>query len=138
MTMPSVTCVVRPHFYDCDPMNVVWHGNYARFFEEARTKLLELIDYNYYEMHDSGFAWPVVTMTTKYISPIFLHQDILVEAVLMEFENRMRIKFTIRDKASLKIMTKSEMVQVALCLKTNIMVFETPQVFQDKVRKLLP
>ena len=31
----------RVQFYDCDPMGVVWHGNYLRFMEQARFALIE-------------------------------------------------------------------------------------------------
>ncbi len=37
-------------FYHLDPMNVVWHGNYVQFFENARCALLDQIDYNYHQM----------------------------------------------------------------------------------------
>ena len=32
-------------FHDIDPMGVVWHGNYFRYFEIAREALLNQIDY---------------------------------------------------------------------------------------------
>ena len=28
-------------FYDLDPMNVVWHGNYLKYLESARCDLLK-------------------------------------------------------------------------------------------------
>ena len=41
-------------FYDLDPLEIVWHGNYARYFEQARCALLDKIGYNYNAMKESG------------------------------------------------------------------------------------
>ena len=42
-SMLSAEVVIRPEFHDLDPMQIVWHGNYMRYFETARTALLALI-----------------------------------------------------------------------------------------------
>ena len=31
----------RPHFYETDGMNIVWHGNYIAWMEEARTDFMD-------------------------------------------------------------------------------------------------
>ena len=85
-------------FHDCDPMQVVWHGNYARYFEVARGKLLDLIEFNYDAMEQSGFAWPIVDMRTKYVRPLLFRQTIIVKAELIEYESRIKIRYVIIDK----------------------------------------
>ena len=35
------TSEITVEFYDLDPMNVVWHGNYVKYLEKARCDLLE-------------------------------------------------------------------------------------------------
>ena len=45
--MISAEIRTKAQFYDLDPMQIVWHGNYARFFEQARCALLDKIDFNY-------------------------------------------------------------------------------------------
>ena len=37
-------------FYDLDPKNVVWHGNYVKYLEVARCDLLSKIGYTYDDM----------------------------------------------------------------------------------------
>ena len=34
---------LKEEFFDFDPMNVVWHGNYLKYIEEARCDMLEKI-----------------------------------------------------------------------------------------------
>ena len=36
----SASVEIEIPFHDCDPMQVVWHGNYARYLEVARCELL--------------------------------------------------------------------------------------------------
>ena len=51
---------IQVQFYDLDPMDVVWHGNYVKYMETARCALLSKIQYDYTEMVKAGYAWPVV------------------------------------------------------------------------------
>ena len=57
-------------FHDLDPMEVVWHGNYARYFEYARSALLQSFNYDYPQMGESGYAWPVIDLTVRYVRPL--------------------------------------------------------------------
>ena len=58
---------LSPAFHDLDPMNVVWHGNYIKYLELARCALLQGFDYDYPQMHASGYLWPIVDLRTKYV-----------------------------------------------------------------------
>lgn len=128
----------RAQFYDVDPMGIVWHGNYAKFFEIARVELLGVIDYGYARMEESGFAWPIVDMQIKYIQPVRLLQEIVVEASLLEWENRLKIGFEIRDKATGKRCNRASTVQVAVDMATNQMQWETPPILREKLKAYLP
>ena len=44
MTEHQADVVLTVSFHDCDPMGVVWHGNYFRFFEIGREALLRSIN----------------------------------------------------------------------------------------------
>ena len=129
--------IIKANFYDLDPMEVVWHGNYARFLEDARCALLDRIGFNYREMRDSGYMWPVVDMRVKFIRPIRFNQEVRVIAMLVDYENRLRIDYLIRDLTTDEIITKAQTTQVAIEIETVEMCFESPAVLIDKVRKLL-
>ena len=36
-------------FYDTDSLNLVWFGNYFKYFDQARTKLLDDVNINIYK-----------------------------------------------------------------------------------------
>ncbi|WP_165740769.1 acyl-CoA thioesterase, partial [Pseudoalteromonas sp. Z1A6] len=121
-------------FHDCDPMNVVWHGNYPRYLEVARCELLRLFDYDYPQMHESGYAWPIVDMQIKYVASAVFTQKIKVAAYLKEYENRLRIDYVITDSLTNKRLTKASTTQVAVEVSSKEMQFESPAILFNKLK----
>ena len=136
--MISAEAIIQAQFYDVDQMQVVWHGNYVRFLEHGRCALMEKIGYSYPEMTASGFAWPIVDLQIKYVAPVQLAQKIKVAAKLVEYENRIKIDYRIKDAATDKLLSKAQTTQLAVQMTTGEMMFNSPDVLIEKVRKLLP
>ncbi|GAA0817704.1 acyl-CoA thioesterase [Colwellia asteriadis] len=124
-------------FHDCDPMQVVWHGNYARYLELARCKLLRLFNYDYNDMYDSGYMWPIIDMRIKYVGATVFTQQIKIEAFLKEYEQRLKIDYIISDAQTGKKLTKATTTQVAVCMQSKEMQFESPAVLLTKIAKVL-
>lgn len=133
----KVETETEAQFHDIDPMNIVWHGNYPRFFELARVAILDEISYGYEEMKESGFAWPVIEMNIRYAHPMLLREKVKVLAGITEWENRLKIDFEIRNKETNKRLCKAYAMHVAVELKTNTMLWETPEVFRKKLEPFL-
>src|SRR5262245_62132209 len=129
---------IKVQFYDVDLMQVVWHGNYARFLEHGRCALMERIGYSYLEMARSGYTWPIVDLRIKYLRPIRLGQRIRVVAELVEYENRICIDYRIMDAVSDEVLSKAHTTQLAVEIGTGELAFSSPRDLTDKVRGLLP
>lgn len=125
--------VLTTAFQDADPMGVVYHGNYFRYFEEARRILMQKIDYNYSEMQASGYVWPVIDSHVKYVKAIPFNHQIRVTATLSEWENRLRVDYIIYDAQTGARMTKAYTRQVAVEIANQEMCFASPKVFIDKL-----
>ena len=132
----SADIIIDVPFHDCDPMQVVWHGNYARYFEVARCELLRKIDYDYIAMQTSGYCWPIVDMRLKYVGSAVFAQKILVKAELVEYETRLKINYLICCADSGKKLTKGYTIQVAIDLADGEMQFASPAIFVDKIDNL--
>ncbi len=135
--MISAEVTIKAQFYDLDPMQVVWHGNYARYLETARCELLDRIGYNYVEMAASGYVWPIVDLHVKYVGPVRLGQTIRVTATLVEYKNRLRVDYRITDPASGKVLTKAQTTQVAVTADRMELCLESPPALIDRVERLL-
>ena len=98
--MISKSVALKAQFYDVDSMNVVWHGNYVKYFETARCALLEEIGYDYEAMRADGYAYPIVKIEAKYIKPVFFGDEIEVEATLKECECFLKIGYVVKNAKS--------------------------------------
>ena len=124
----SAAVDVEVAFHDVDAMNVVWHGHYAKYFELARCALLRRFDYDYPQMLASGYLWPIVDCRLKYVRPVVYGQQLLVEATLLEYENRIKIGYEIRDAATGERLTKGSTIQVAINGTTRELQFVSPPI----------
>ena len=121
-------------FYDVDPMQVAWHGNYVKYLEVARCAMLRKIDYDYPQMEASGFHFPVVEIYLRYVKPARFGQMVLARAEVLEYENRLKIGYQIADRASGERLTKGWSVQVAIDARTRELQFVSPRILIDKLR----
>lgn len=134
--MISVDVKLETQFYDLDPMAVVWHGNYVRYLEQARCRLLDSIGYNYIEMEASGYAWPVVDMQIKYVGSLRFPQTFVVTASILEYENRLKIGYVVRDTDGATL-TKATTIQVAVDIASGELHLESPAILIEKIKAFL-
>ncbi|KAF3981367.1 MAG: acyl-CoA thioesterase [Methylococcales symbiont of Hymedesmia sp. n. MRB-2018] len=135
MSNPLVDCEVEFEvpFFDIDLMEVVWHGHYVKYFELARCALLEKISYNYMQMRESGYSWPVIDLHLRYAHPAKFGQKIIIYAQIVEWQNCLTIKYKITDKLTGKRLTRGKSIQVAVNLSTQTMCFESPNIIWQKL-----
>ena len=124
-------------FFDVDMMEVVWHGHYVKYFEEARCALLDKLGHNYRQMRDAGYAWPIIDLQVRYIRGAQFGQRIRVRADLVEWENRLKINYLITDVATGERMTRGSSVQVAVEIASREMLLASPRVFVEAVERVL-
>lgn len=105
----------KAEFFDTDPMGIMWHGNYVKYLEMARCRLLDEIGYNYIKMQDNGFTLPIVKMDLKYINPIYFNEYFIVEISVIECDITLKFKYTLLSKDELTI-AKANTTQVAVTL----------------------
>ena len=124
-------------FFDVDMMEVVWHGHYVKYFEQARCALLDKLGHNYIAMREAGYAWPVIDLQVRYMRGAQFGQRILVRADLIEWENRLKINYLILNANTGERMTRGSSVQVAVEISSREMQFVSPAAFIDAVQKVL-
>lgn len=124
---------VTPAFHDLDPMAVVWHGNYLKYFELARCALLQRFDYDYGRMKESGHAWPIVDLRSKFVRSARFNQRLKVRAQIVEWENRLKITYRIRDAQTDEVLTRAYTIQVAVDMATGEMCYASPAILLTRL-----
>lgn len=131
--MTKTEVVIEIPFHDVDVMYVAWHGHYVKYLEIARCALLDKIDYNYPQMKESGYAWPVIDIRIRYAYPLQFQQKVRVKAEVVEWENRLKLNYLIEDLETGKRLTKAYTVQVAVEMASGEMLLESPDILYQKL-----
>jgi acyl-CoA thioester hydrolase len=71
---------VRAYFEDTDLSGVVYHANYLRWFERARTEFLRLFGFGQREVQEAGGGvFAVAEANVRYLRPIRLDDAVVIE-----------------------------------------------------------
>lgn len=81
---------VRVRYAETDQMGYVYYGNYAAFYEVARTEMLRVTGISYKDLEAMGVMMPVTEMYTKYHAPA-------------KYDELITIRVTIKEKPSVRI-----------------------------------
>lgn len=125
----------RVEFYDVDSLGVVWHGNYAKFLEFARCAFLRELGYDYNEMKNDGFAYPVVKMDFKFIKPLFFGDEIEILVELLSIECFLKFKYTILKNG--EKVCKASTSQACVDLRNHQSMIYAPQKLKKLAKEFL-
>jgi len=131
----ATTIDVTVPFFDVDSMEVVWHGHYVKYLEVARCALLDELGHNYTRMKETGFVWPIIDIQLRYARAARFGQALVVRAELVEWENRLKIHYTVSDAVSGERLTRASTIQVAVRLADGEMQLVSPSVFVADIER---
>ncbi len=127
----STKTIIKVPFYDLDPMNIVWHGNYVKYLEKARCDFFRKLNYDYMQMHDDGIMYPIAKMDFKFIKSARFEDNLEVECILKELEPAIILKYNIYSNGE-KILTASTM-QMRVDAKSGETIFSAPEKLKKAV-----
>ena len=132
--MISSTTEVRIRYSETDKMGYVYYGNYAAFFEIARTNMLRESGMTYRDMETEGIMLPVRSMEVRYHSPAF-YDDLLTVTTFMKKMPTKRVEFSheIHNEAG-KLVVSGKVELVFVSDKTRRPI-DAPKYFVDKIQK---
>jgi acyl-CoA thioester hydrolase len=83
---------VRVRYAETDQMGVVYHGNYAQYFEMGRVEWLRNIGISYRWMEENGIMLPVVSLSMNYKKPARYDDNLLVKTIFKKLST-VKIEF---------------------------------------------
>ncbi len=123
---------ITVQFYDLDPMNVVWHGNYIKYLETARCDLLSKIGYDYDKMREDGVAYPIAKMDLKFIKPCTFNQKLRIVSSVEELEPCLIIKYVIFDAETGEKVFTAKSMQICVDMISKESVYSAPKGLKEK------
>jgi acyl-CoA thioester hydrolase len=74
----------RVRYSETDQMGVVYHGNYAQFFELGRTEWLRKLGITYKDMEISGIMLPVISLSCNFVKPAKYDDVLTIQTILLK------------------------------------------------------
>ena len=83
---------IRVRYSETDQMRVVYHGNYAQYFEVGRVELLRNKGVSYKWMEENGIMLPVVSLSINYKKPA-RYDELLTLKTILKKQSSVKIEF---------------------------------------------
>ena len=110
---------VRVRYSETDQMGVVYHGNYAQYFEMGRVEWLRNLGLSYKWMEENGIMLPVVALTINYKKPA-RYDDLLIVKTIFKSQSSVKIEFDYEIyNESQELLTIASSVLVFVDMKTG-------------------
>lgn len=68
-------------FHELDPLNIVWHGNYYRYFEAGRSHFCRLHQIDVEDFYRAGIFAPISRSEAKYRHSLKYHDEIIIKTL---------------------------------------------------------
>ena len=125
MTSRQVFCDFEVPFHDVDALRIVWHGNYFKYLELARTALLRACDLDTEFIAQPGYRLLLVDAHCRYTFPLRYGDKARVTACLSAITPRIVISYRIRNLSHNRGSARAKTVLVTT-ERDGSMLFETP------------
>jgi len=83
---------IRVRYSETDQMGVVYHGNYAQYFEIGRVEWLRNKGISYKWMEENGIMLPVVSLNINYKKPAH-YDELLTLKTILKNKTSVKIEF---------------------------------------------
>ncbi len=122
--------VLDIRFSEVDSMNVVWHGSYALYFEDAREAFGAQYGLDYLTYVNNGYFAPLVELSFKYRKPIIYGMRPRIDIVYRPTEAaKVVFDYEIYDTADNSLIAMGHSIQVFMD-KQYQLVWDTPEFYR--------
>ena len=134
--MKEYEFTVRVRYAETDQMGVVYHGNYAQYFEMGRVEWLRNLGVSYKWMEENGVMLPVVSLEMNYKKPA-RYDDVLLVKTILKSQNSVKIEFDyeIYNQQN-QLLTTGYSMLVFVDMKTGRPIVP-PKYVSDKINEIL-
>ncbi|MBR6989551.1 MAG: acyl-CoA thioesterase [Bacteroidaceae bacterium] len=118
-------------FSEVDSMNVVWHGSYALYFEDAREAFGEKYGLTYLGYIEKGYYAPLVDLKFQYKHPLKYGSKPRIDIVYRPTQAaKVVFDYEIRDTVDDTLIATGTSIQVFMDLNYEL-VWESPQFYKE-------
>ncbi len=131
--IPAVSLTRTVPFYELDPLRIVWHGNYFKYFEQAREALMASVGLSVHDFEALGYRLVMVDTRCRYLVPLTFGQRFEVRAWFKTFGPWFEIAYLVTDADTGRKHTRA-WTKLALTAPEGRLLTEMPDDVLSRVR----
>lgn len=117
-------------FSEVDSMNIVWHGSYPLYFEDAREEFGKQYGLGYMRIFSNGYYAPLVELSFKYKKPLLYEmQPVIVITYIPTESAKIVFNYEIIDNRDDSVLATGKSVQVFMDRNYQL-IWENPEFYQ--------
>lgn len=122
-------------FSEVDSMNIVWHGSYSLYFEDAREAFGKRYGLGYFDIFGNGYYAPLVELSFNYKRPIKYGMRPEITIVYRHTDSaKIVFDYEIIDTVSGDILATGHSVQVFMDMQYQL-VWANPEFYEEWKQK---
>lgn len=123
---------VAVRFNEADPLGIVWHGHYVRYFEDGREAFGKQFGISYLDFYSNGLAVPIVSVQCDYKKPLKYGDSVVVETTFIDSPAaKLKFDYQIYQGKSKELVAAGSTVQVFVDAKTFQLQLTIPEFFEQ-------
>ncbi|MBL7858703.1 MAG: acyl-CoA thioesterase [Cyclobacteriaceae bacterium] len=127
---------VAVRFNEADPLGIVWHGHYIRYFEDGREAFGKEYGVSYLDFYHQGLAVPVVSVHCDYKKPLRYGNTLVVETIYRPAAAaKLRFDYKMFELESMELVATGYSLQVFVDVKTFELHLINPPFFETWKKK---
>ena len=133
----SATKKIEVRFSEVDSMNIVWHGSYMLYFEDAREEFGRKFGLDYLTIYHNGYYAPLVDISFKYKRPIIYGTTPSITIYYRPTDAaKIVFDYEIKDEKDGSILATGHSVQVFMDLEYKLVLLN-PDFYEEWKKKWL-
>jgi acyl-CoA thioester hydrolase len=123
---------VLVRFNEADPLGIVWHGHYIRYFEDGREAFGNKYGVGYLDFYRKGYVVPIVSVQCDFKRSLKYGDTVTVETHFIPCDAA-KIKFSYRlfNTVTQELVATGSSVQVFLDAKSSLLQLVNPPFFEE-------
>ena len=127
---------ISVRFNEADPLGIVWHGHYIRYFEDGREAFGNKYGISYLDFFNRGWVIPVVSIQCDYKLPLRYGEKLIVEVHYIPSEAaKLKFNYRLYNQETGQLVATGSSVQVFLDRESSVLQLTSPPFFEDWKRK---
>jgi len=118
-------------FNEADPLGIVWHGHYIRYFEDGREAFGNTYGLRYLDFYKQGYIVPIVSVNCDYKLSLRYGDKMVVETKYIPCEAaKIIFHYVIYNAFNNVLVAKGSSVQVFLDKEKSLLQLTNPPFFE--------